>query len=204
MTKSDNFARARSVKEISQCANAWREAFGFRDSWSPDVIHIVENLLPQLDEDFTLLVGSERRMGQQLGLTKFFPPQIWLREDVYEKALQQDGRSRFTVAHEIGHFLLHSGEARPRDLSVVNERIAERFRSVEWQADCFAAAFLMPEHIVRQFSKKLELAQCCNVSVQAAENRMRSLGLLNEKRPLPPIVQEFLEKNRKLRKKTDF
>jgi Zn-dependent peptidase ImmA (M78 family) len=64
--------------------------------------------------------------------------------------------------------------------------------SSEWQANTFAAHFLMPDYIVRQFLSALDLAQCCQVSMQAAQNRFEELGLHKRKRELPPEVLEYL------------
>ena len=86
-------------------------------------------------------------------------------------------RDRFTIAHELGHYVLHSscGQRRIR---------ASRFGSnpVEWEANWFAAAFLMPKAdfkaTVRRFKGDSALiAARYLVSQKAAEVRMRSLGL---------------------------
>jgi Zn-dependent peptidase ImmA (M78 family) len=163
------------------------------------MLHIIEHMLAALDEDFCFRVLSKDRMGTELGVTNFSPPEICIREDVYLHASKNNGAARFTCAHELGHFLLHSGESRPRKLGLVDERIQERFLSSEWQADYFAAAFLMPFHVVRQFSTPLELAESCNVSLTAATNRMQELQLIKRgSRPLPPIVIEFLRSKNRL------
>jgi hypothetical protein len=191
MARADNFAQPRSRSEIEQTALSWRIAFQCEDSWSPDIINILEHVVPELDEDFLLRVGSRSKMRDELGFTNFSPPEIWLREDIYDAALRGDGRSRFTAAHELGHFLLHTGVGKPR-LAIVTAEIQSSRRISEAQANCFAAAFLMPAHIVRQFSSASELAQCCNVSGQAAQNRMDELGI-KPKRELPPDIAKILE-----------
>ena len=59
-----------------------------------------------------------------------------------ERVTAHDGRCRFTCAHELGHLLLHRGVS-----SVFREtRLDAAFSAdvYEWQADRFAAAFLMP------------------------------------------------------------
>lgn len=65
-------------------------------------------------------------------------------------------RQRFTIAHELGHFLLHQGEALHVD--GVNSYRVERRDSVssrgdsptEIEANQFAAEILMPEDLLRQ------------------------------------------------------
>jgi len=61
---------------------------------------------------------------------------------VSDRVLANEGRFRFTCAHELGHMTLHRGLATLfRDGPQPDRRIPPR---VEWQADRFAAAFLMP------------------------------------------------------------
>jgi hypothetical protein len=88
-------------------------------------------------------------------------------------------RRRFTIAHEIGHFVLHPARLRPERGGVVTE--AMRFE--EREADAFAAALLMPEPLVRQAiaeqgaSTEL-LADRFQVSGKAMEIRLRRMGVV--------------------------
>lgn len=54
-------------------------------------------------------------------------------------------RDRFTVAHELGHYVLHSRFGKNR-IRVAREGSGR----TEWEANWFAAAFLMPEKLFRQ------------------------------------------------------
>jgi predicted transcriptional regulator len=84
-------------------------------------------------------------------------------------------RDRFTVAHEIGHFVLHhdtSGESVRYNRSGTDR--------AEVEANWFAAAFLMPKErfTASCASKPLHMvAWEFRVSLAAAEVRARSLGL---------------------------
>jgi len=97
-------------------------------------------------------------------------------------------RLRFTIAHEIGHFLLHSGR-------VVSERGGATNRAtarLEHEADLFAAELLMPEHLMRQAvledgADARRLADRFDVSAQAMSLRLRRLGLAERRSDfLPP------------------
>lgn len=104
---------------------------------------------------------------------------------------QIETRRNFTVAHEIGHLFLHMGYK-------VNEALwAEQDENPyyrkgttedEYQANEFAAAFLMPEEEYGQKLRELttdgmvnihEVADYFNVSVEAATNRGKFLGYLD-------------------------
>jgi Zn-dependent peptidase ImmA (M78 family) len=97
-------------------------------------------------------------------------------------------RDRFTIAHELGHFVLHYILPRSREqgqnTAMGDGLKATRFGSgqVEIEANWFAAAFLMPSGEFRakfeEFGKDLDLtADFFDVSVAAATVRAKSLGL---------------------------
>lgn len=87
-------------------------------------------------------------------------------------------RDRFSIAHELGHYVLHF------PLNDGQPMKAYRFGSerVEWEANWFAAGFLMPADEFRtSFSGRGSLpavAKHFGVSMAAAEARANSLGLL--------------------------
>jgi Zn-dependent peptidase ImmA (M78 family) len=97
-------------------------------------------------------------------------------------------RDNFTIAHELGHYLLHyvfSGLAKDN-----REFIAYRYghpevdQRTEWEANWFAAAFLMPQKEFSTLFKKLNgsidgVAEYFLVTTSAAEVRAKDLQLLN-------------------------
>jgi predicted transcriptional regulator len=94
-------------------------------------------------------------------------------------------RDRFTVAHELGHYVLHYLWAKKKDPSVPDRVVAFRRGSerIEWEANWFAAAFLMPsglfQTIFTEEAGDLRLvAEHFRVSIAAADVRAKGLGLL--------------------------
>ena len=85
-------------------------------------------------------------------------------------------RDRFSIAHEIGHYVLHYP-------LVKAPMKAARYGStpVEWEANWFAAGFLMPEPLFREHhaAKKSasEIARFFGVSNAAVTARVKSLRL---------------------------
>lgn len=65
---------------------------------------------------------------------------------------QSTQRQRFTIAHELGHFLLHEGVTNHVDRTYrVNFRSAESSQATnveEIEANYFAASLLMPKHML--------------------------------------------------------
>jgi len=90
-------------------------------------------------------------------------------------------RQRFTLAHELGHHILHKNvktEYLPRQESYWGEEKPD----IEKEADFFAACFLMPKELVikvfKEKTKKInELAILFGVSPQAMRYRLSFLGL---------------------------
>ena len=88
------------------------------------------------------------------------------------------GRRRFTIAHEIGHFVLYPERCRPE-----RGGVDEAGRREEREADTFAAELLMPEHLVRDAVREqgldvARLADRFEVSRKAMQTRLRGLGLM--------------------------
>lgn len=105
-------------------------------------------------------------------------------------------RQRFTIAHELGHYLLHNQQEQIH----IDHEFRARFRrnnlssegtdSKEREANLFAASLLMPEEFLE---KDLEdeidlfddeflynLARRYGVSTQALVNRLKGLGYIEE------------------------
>lgn len=102
-------------------------------------------------------------------------------------------RQRFTIAHELGHFVLHSGESKVFvDSTVTYYRDGNSSEGVYLQeiaANSFAAELLMPKNFIKQYfeERQLEpldeqevkrLASRFDVSEQAMTIRLVNLGLV--------------------------
>jgi len=123
------------------------------------------------------------------------------RQVIGVNALHSSTRQRFSLAHEIGHSLLHLSTGPPSDgEAVVSRPLEVLFRdgvagqgtnAIERDANTFAAALLMPESLVRTRLRRrweqdrgqsadlisAELADEFDVSTQAMRIRLVNLGL---------------------------
>jgi Zn-dependent peptidase ImmA (M78 family) len=103
-----------------------------------------------------------------------------------------DERERFSIAHELGHLFLHMGYlVDPATWNRIDKyRDSPMYRQghsdEEYEANEFAAAFLMPEAEFRRVAEAnrvgsayntLEIAKAFEVSVPAAQNRGKWLGM---------------------------
>lgn len=128
-----------------------------------------------------LIRRDERLAGvlEWVGVTPF----------IYYEAYDLFVRQRFSIAHELGHFRLHSRQrdhcqcahaaVDPQDSDDTPLTATPR---LEREADAFAAAFLMPQALLRvdiaQFGRCVSfLAARYQVSEPAMRRRVRRLGL---------------------------
>ena len=117
-------------------------------------------------------------MGNNLGLTDIKKKTITIREDVYENAYNGNGRDLFTIAHEVGHVLLHS-EQNIQQLARTNKETIKPYENPEWQADTFAAELLMPASMITEDDTVFTVARRFGVSYSAARIRLNKLGIIN-------------------------
>ena len=91
---------------------------------------------------------------------------IKIREDVYERAYAGYGRDRLTIAHEIGHLILH----KPENISLTRaDNVAiPAYLNPEWQANAFAGELLAPYDVI-QGKSLMEISNTFGVTVDAAK-----------------------------------
>lgn len=144
-----------------------------------------------LDRAPVLLLDMASALGLAVDMTAALPPDVsgqitrirGPREDRYR--IEVNGtdplpRQRFTLAHEIAHFLLHRELL---DGALTDDRMYRSRLSgtMERQANRLAAQLLMPGHLARVAWEAARdvpsLARTFDVSGQAMEIRLRELGL---------------------------
>jgi Zn-dependent peptidase ImmA (M78 family) len=186
----DLIVKRRSAAEIHALALDWRRALQIETEWSPNLVETFENRLPKIILGFELVAQDDALLNGAEGFARY--PRIFIRKSIRQRALDWDGRSRMTLAHELGHLVMHPDAPLPRMVeSNKPAPIEDMRRSAEWQTRKFGAFFLMPEHIVREFATFEELAQHCNVSREAAEIRFNEVGHI--KRQLSSEITNWIE-----------
>jgi Zn-dependent peptidase ImmA (M78 family) len=103
---------------------------------------------------------------------------------IYVNEADPPTRQLFTVAHELGHYLLRH---KPEQLTVLTRSAVFDGASlpIERDANTFAAEFLMPEEMVRDAMRQYglgekqpnTLAALFGVSAEAMRYRLRNLAL---------------------------
>lgn len=166
---------ASSRKKLRKVACTVRHALQLNSRPFFPIVDVLEFILPTMDQDYSFEVLSHDEMGDSHGLT--FPKQkrICVREDVYDGACNGQGRDRFTLAHELGHLILHTN-VELKLARKVSQRDIPAYRSSEWQANCFAGELLMPEKWLKKCASSLVVAEQFGVSIQAAQVQLDKMN----------------------------
>lgn len=146
------------------------------------IIEFLELGMSSFFEGFVFEVRDRAEMGSNHGLTIPSENAIVLREDVYERACDRQGRDRFTAAHELGHYIMHRNA--PLKFHRAESGKLAAYKDSEWQANRFAGALLMPESRVVRCGSLAEVAERFGVTMDAARVQNSVLAKANKMRVL--------------------
>lgn len=161
-----------SRSKIRELTNHIRQVCGLTNERYFPIVEFLELVMPQLDEQFLWIPVPSFEMGSKHGLAYPEDKLIKIREDVYEGAVAGNGRDRFTLAHEIGHYFLHKKERVSFARTIGAAEKLPPFRNPEWQANSFAGELLAPPHIIKGMSV-FEVMSFCGISSQAAKIQLQ-------------------------------
>jgi len=118
------------------------------------------------DKDFVLMMAGVEAVCVPETAT------ITLTEATYNAARRNDPRTRFTIFHELGHFVLQHTKALAR-----HNYEAKPFIDSEWQADQFSAEVTMPLPVILKYGllTPTKIAKFFGVSLPAAMTRVSQL-----------------------------
>ncbi len=163
---------AKSRGELRDLANMLRNHLGLENTlWMP-IVEILE-ILPEIFDDFSYEIVPDNELPENIHAeTDVRTGHIRIKESIYERACDGEGRDRMTIAHEIGHYftLCFCGFKLQRNFGQDN---VPRFKDPEWQAKCFAGEFMVAKHLTHGMSPD-EIAKSCGVSFEAADVQYRS------------------------------
>ena len=148
------------------------EKFAEVTSYTPGETDIIEYVEKQLHGKIEYTDTPKDSAGGSISVTSRDNFTIFLSKATSPK------RDVFTIAHELGHYFLHSrlGEVK------IKANRSEDIDEAEREANTFAAAFLMPAEKVEKLYKEKEgnisaLAEAFNVSLSAMNWRCINLQL---------------------------
>lgn len=164
-------ATPNSRNKIREITNVIRSAFGLMNVKHFPIVQLIEIGLPQVFDRFNLEIVDNKELPTQYAVAYPGENLIVVREEVYEGAISGVPRDRFTLAHEVGHFMLHQ----PANISLArNEKAIPSYINPEWQANTFAGELLAPPHIIKGLTVP-EIILMCGVSKTVAEIQLQSI-----------------------------
>lgn len=173
MADGKSFVYPRTRGQIEAIAAAVRAELGVSPDGRIAMQPILEFALDSLVEGAYYALESDREMNGAEGRTEGEDPVITLSASTYMRLNRGEARARMTVAHEIGHLLLHCGQ---RVFHFAENLDDVRF-DPEWQADQFAAALMMPAEGFAKMRTVTQAMRTFGVSRSAAIRRASVVGI---------------------------
>lgn len=162
---SQFIAKPMSTDDILHLTNRLRRKLNLYDRTYFPIVEFIETVLPEIDPKFSYLYVAKNEMPDTYAYFDNVANSIVVREDVYDRALNGSGRDRFTLAHELGHYVLHSSGVQ---LCRSDGGRVVTYCDPEWQANTFASKMLMPDHLIYTLTPS-EISKEFGTSYQAAE-----------------------------------
>lgn len=158
-----------SNEKIKTYAQRFRDMLDLKDQTYLRLDVLLEGLAAS--ETIELEIVEDRFLPKRYAVTYPDKNKIVLQESVYDALCNDDNHARFTVAHELGHLIMHRNQmAYARSKVPGGHRIYE---DSEWQADVFASHFLIDSRLVQKNLTITEISENFGVSMQAAEAWVR-------------------------------
>ena len=135
-----------SRENIRLVAYLFREELGIVNDLYIPVEKLLDRL-PEIDPDISYEIVLDDELDKDTEAeADVINKTIYIKESVYNKACLGDGRSRMTIAHEIGHIVLVC-LCDVRLYRTYKKKVA--YEDPEWQATCFAGELLVGFHLLK-------------------------------------------------------
>lgn len=174
----------RSDDEIRDDAQRTKLAYGTADRRPVNVIRCLQSgWIPTRHgrKELVYHLVNDDEMGGKDGRTEFTQDAVIvsIKRSVHQEALWGDGRSRMSLAHELGHGVMHYGTPVFRGTGAAGTTTLSRGNaagSAEHQAKVFASAFLIDDKVAATLGSAEEISLEFLVSVEAARICFRRLA----------------------------
>lgn len=157
--------RPLSRSNIAAITNSIRKTLKAENIEYFPIVNFIELVLCHPEIGIELEIVDVSEMDNVYALADTTRNCLRIREDVYEGAVAGKPRDRFTLCHEVGHFILHQ----PDCVEFARGNIPT-YRDPEWQANTFAGELMAPSSLILQ--NKLspeEISEKCGMSYTAAK-----------------------------------
>jgi Zn-dependent peptidase ImmA (M78 family) len=166
------------------------QELGFYDFNSPTPLDLIAEKICGFN---ILFENLDQDLEGILGMLDLENKAIWLDQCLNHFETQQfcdEGRCNFTIAHEIGHYVLDHVSYKDDNMIAFHNELDPEVRKMETQANMFGAMLLMPKELVyRKWNHDFANISNFNDAITAmtdffrasretTENRLKTLGLI--------------------------
>lgn len=161
---------AKSRKELRAIAKVIRKRFQLENCLFFPVVELLDVLYTVFDGFTYEVVPVEYMPIWKHAETDIINGAIQIKETVYNRACEGEGRDRMTIAHEIAHYI---------SLTVLGFKLASTTKQPpaycdpEWQAKCLAAELMIDIDLVKGMSVN-DICIKCGVSEDAARYQLET------------------------------
>lgn len=173
--RDDHYVAYRHEQSIAAAAEELRRSFGIVSAARFDITDILQRLTKHdiLGKGRLEIVEFDMAADDKPALVTYNPLKVHIDREISFFAKLGDPYSRYILAHELGHIILHDHNAKAfSDNPDLQIKFGEPEHSAEWQATMFAAYFLLPNHIVRSLGDVQQLVAHCDVPEKLAIERL--------------------------------
>ncbi len=177
----DTGATPRSADECERIGAYLRRTAGCdNEDRLPAILIVLDRARENVPElsGLLLTVRPAPMMETKRGTANPDDREIEISEEDLDGVVADEPEIRFTLAHELVHVLLHTGQGkffRMTDGNIVYPFLREDDRRAEWQADRIARAMLMPPAMVARAKSARELASMSGSPLAQAFARIQEL-----------------------------
>lgn len=171
MSQNNFSAQPMSTKSIYELTNKIKSVLNIPSDTNFPIVKIMESEILEKLFKFTFEILPDAEFPYNFEATTDIKNKIvYCKESVYNLACENDGRSLFTLAHELGHVTLHS------DITKLNRdssKDKKAYLDPEWQANTFASSLLIPIEECNHLSDN-DIISKYNVSGSAVSRARRN------------------------------
>ena len=191
-----------SNEQIYRYAQQLRTNFGLDDLEPPDMLLLYqrESIWTRFGiKHFMVKIVPDVEIEGNEASTLISPSHVRIRisETTFRRAQALDRRARFTLAHELGHAVLHKNKDELARERLTERRLGSPIVSVERQADRFADSFLVTDAMVHLATSADHLAEIALISDRASDiiwereqNKLRRPGMAGRLRNLSAELRQ--------------
>lgn len=189
-----------SEEFIEKAAHDFRRRLGLEGVLAPCMFNVLE-AFQQRGRKFSFRIATVGELGQGEALMDEAADTLIVRESVMEDVRAGRERARFTIAHELGHYLLGHKGMKERTQRLTAYPTA-RDRIEEEEANVFASFFLVPTLLAIDGTCPEDIAMRFQVSPSAAEIAFARIArakrrATGQRRRPPDSVIDFLKEARR-------